>query len=71
VWAQEEPENMGAARYGVRNLRERLGVEARIVSRPASSSPATGSLTLHKKEQAELVERALAPAGQGSGSASS
>jgi 2-oxoglutarate dehydrogenase E1 component len=71
VWAQEEPENMGAARYGVRNLRDRLGVEARIVSRPASSSPATGSLTLHKKEQAELVERALAAAGQGSGSASS
>ncbi|MGH3033772.1 MAG: multifunctional oxoglutarate decarboxylase/oxoglutarate dehydrogenase thiamine pyrophosphate-binding subunit/dihydrolipoyllysine-residue succinyltransferase subunit, partial [Gaiellaceae bacterium] len=71
VWAQEEPENMGAARYVVRNLRERLGVEARIVARPASSSPATGSLTLHKKEQAELVERALSAAHQGSGSASS
>jgi 2-oxoglutarate dehydrogenase complex dehydrogenase (E1) component-like enzyme len=61
VWAQEEPENMGAARYVVRNLRERLGVEARIVARPASSSPATGSLTLHKREQAELLERVLAP----------
>jgi multifunctional 2-oxoglutarate metabolism enzyme len=60
VWAQEEPENMGAARYVVRNLRERLGVEARIVARPASSSPATGSLTLHKREQAELLERVLA-----------
>jgi 2-oxoglutarate dehydrogenase E1 component len=58
VWAQEEPENMGAARYVVRNLRERFGVEAHIVARPASSSPATGSLTLHKKEQAELIQRA-------------
>jgi 2-oxoglutarate dehydrogenase E1 component len=59
VWAQEEPENMGAARFVVRNLRERLGVEANVVARPESASPATGSLTLHQKEQADVVERAL------------
>jgi 2-oxoglutarate dehydrogenase complex dehydrogenase (E1) component-like enzyme len=60
VWVQEEPENMGAGRFVCRNLRERLGVEVRLVSRAESPSPATGSLTLHKKEQAELIERAFA-----------
>jgi 2-oxoglutarate dehydrogenase complex dehydrogenase (E1) component-like enzyme len=59
VWAQEEPENMGAGRFVVRNLRERLGVEARTVARVESPSPATGSLTLHRQEQEELLERAL------------
>jgi 2-oxoglutarate dehydrogenase E1 component len=59
VWVQEEPENMGAGRFVCRNLREQLGVEVRLVSRAASPSPATGSLTLHKKEQAELIERAF------------
>jgi 2-oxoglutarate decarboxylase len=60
VWVQEEPENMGAGRFVCRNLRERLDVQVRMVSRPESPSPATGSLTLHKKEQAELIERAFA-----------
>jgi 2-oxoglutarate dehydrogenase complex dehydrogenase (E1) component-like enzyme len=41
-------------------VRERLGIEARIAARPESPSPATGSLTLHKREQAEFLERALA-----------
>jgi 2-oxoglutarate decarboxylase len=60
VWVQEEPENMGAGRFVCRNLREQLGVKVRMVSRPASPSPATGSLTLHKKEQADLIEHAFA-----------
>ncbi len=60
LWVQEEPENMGAGRFVCRNLRERLGVEVRLVSRAESPSPATGSLTLHKKEQAELIDRAFA-----------
>ena len=50
---------MGAGRFVVRNLRARLGIEARTVARPESPSPATGSLTLHKQEQEELLERAL------------
>jgi 2-oxoglutarate dehydrogenase E1 component len=60
LWVQEEPENMGAGRFVCRNLREWLGVEVRLVSRAESPSPATGSLTLHKKEQAELIDRAFA-----------
>jgi 2-oxoglutarate dehydrogenase E1 component len=58
IWAQEEPENMGAGRFVLRNLRD-LGIEARSVSRPESPSPATGSLTLHRKEQSELIDRAF------------
>ncbi len=59
VWAQEEPENMGAARFVVWNLRERLGLQARVVARPESASTATGSLTQHQHEQADLLKRAL------------
>jgi 2-oxoglutarate decarboxylase len=63
VWAQEEPGNMGAGRFVVWNLRDRLGLDARPVWRPESASPATGSLTLHRKEQSELLERALSGLG--------
>jgi 2-oxoglutarate dehydrogenase complex dehydrogenase (E1) component-like enzyme len=59
VWAQEEPENMGAGRFVRRNLRERLGLDVGLVARPESASPATGSLTLHKREQADLLEGIL------------
>ncbi len=64
VWAQEEPQNMGAW-YWVRNsvapLVARLG-EIRCVSRPPSASPASGSSTRHKLEQESLVLEALGPA---------
>jgi multifunctional 2-oxoglutarate metabolism enzyme len=59
VWVQEEPENMGAGRFVLRNLRHGLGVTAEMVARDESPAPATGSLTIHQREQAELVERAL------------
>jgi 2-oxoglutarate dehydrogenase E1 component len=59
-WAQEEPANMGAGRFVLRALREALGIEAGMISRPESASPATGSLTLHRREQADLIERVLA-----------
>jgi 2-oxoglutarate decarboxylase len=59
IWAQEEPENMGAGRFVLRNLDRHLGIQARSVSRPESPSPATGSLTLHRNEQSELIDRAF------------
>jgi 2-oxoglutarate dehydrogenase E1 component len=59
VWAQEEPENMGAARFMVRHLRRELGIEAEAVARPESASPATGSMTVHQQEQERLVSTAL------------
>ncbi len=57
MWAQEEPENMGAWRYMQREGRGRLGIELKPVTREASPSPATGSLTVHKREQEGLVGR--------------
>jgi len=61
-WVQEEPKNMGAWSF----LRTRivqslpLGRPLNIVSRPESASPATGSLKIHRKEQAVLVQAAFA-----------
>ncbi|HEX2272613.1 MAG TPA: multifunctional oxoglutarate decarboxylase/oxoglutarate dehydrogenase thiamine pyrophosphate-binding subunit/dihydrolipoyllysine-residue succinyltransferase subunit, partial [Acidimicrobiales bacterium] len=61
-WLQEEPENMGAWPFAHERLHHRLppGVELRLVSRPPSASPATGSQTVHQHEQEQLVERVLA-----------
>jgi len=55
VWAQEEPQNMGGWTF-VQNRLE----NAQYVGRSASASPATGSYSIHQKEQAELVSKALA-----------
>jgi 2-oxoglutarate dehydrogenase complex dehydrogenase (E1) component-like enzyme len=54
VCAQEESENMGSWPFTERELRK-LGLEPKAVTREESASPATGSLTLHQNEQADLV----------------
>jgi 2-oxoglutarate dehydrogenase E1 component len=54
VWAQEEPQNMGGWTF-VQNRLE----NPRYVGRTASASPATGSYSIHQKEQAEIVAEAL------------
>ena len=60
-WVQEEPANMGAWRF----IRDRFEgdsferVELVRVSRPESASPATGSGSSHKLEQARLLAAAL------------
>lgn len=62
VWVQEEPENMGAWYF----LRIKLGEgitdnwPLRGVYRVESSSPATGSASAHRNEQARLMESAFA-----------
>ena len=58
-WVQEEPENMGAWYFVRRVVRDRLGVDLRGITREESASPATGSLKVHQREQAELVVRAF------------
>ena len=58
VWAQEESQNMGAWSFMEPRLRAMLGGIA-CVSRDASASPATGSPSIHQREQKELVEIAL------------
>lgn len=61
VWVQEEPENMGAWRYLYaqfgQNFFEHFPLSG--ICRPASASPATGSLNSHKLEQAEIIEQAF------------
>jgi 2-oxoglutarate dehydrogenase E1 component len=59
VWCQEEPQNMGAWSFLSPIFEELLGKKVEYVGRTSTASPATGSLTLHKKEQFELVANAL------------
>ena len=53
IWAQEEPENMGAWSYMALNLRD-LNLE--LVARPSSAAPAAGSKDLHLKRLATLYD---------------
>ena len=59
VWAQEEPENMGAWDSIEARLSPRLPGPLQLVARPPSASPAAGSATRHKLEQEQLVREAL------------
>ena len=62
VWAQEEPANMGAWTF----VRERIQGEIRssqkllYAGQSESASPATGSMRIHRDEQAALVASAFA-----------
>ena len=61
---QNEPKNQGAWPFMALNLPEALahhGEERpiRVVSRPASASPSTGSAKVHAVEQAALHEEAF------------
>jgi 2-oxoglutarate dehydrogenase E1 component len=61
IWAQEEPQNMGAWR----SIRHRLeaaaptGVTVRYVGRPWRASPSEGYPTAHRLEQDRIVREAL------------
>jgi 2-oxoglutarate dehydrogenase E1 component len=59
VWVQEESQNMGGWTFMEPRLRAK-GYEVAYVGRDASASPATGSLAVHRREQKELVEAAIA-----------
>ena len=61
VWAQEEPRNMGGWAFMEGRLENLLPAceRPRYVGRTASASPATGSYSIHQKEQAKLVAEAL------------
>jgi 2-oxoglutarate dehydrogenase complex dehydrogenase (E1) component-like enzyme len=60
-WVQEEPVNMSAWNFAharlARALRDRA--ELRHVAREASASPATGSQTIHEREQQQLLTAAF------------
>jgi len=61
VWVQEEARNMGAWAYMNRELPSLLAgiFPWSCVSRPLSASPATGSMTRHKREQARVITDAF------------
>jgi multifunctional 2-oxoglutarate metabolism enzyme len=61
VWAQEEPRNMGGWAFMEGRLENLMPAceRPRYVGRTASASPATGSYSIHQKEQAKLVADAL------------
>jgi 2-oxoglutarate dehydrogenase E1 component len=59
LWAQEEPQNMGAWDYMHPRLKQALGDRLPIyyVGRPESSSPAEGSSTLYRLNQQTLIHQ--------------
>ena len=61
VWVQEEPANMGALSWILPHLESVAGGRpVRSIKRSPSASPATGSLTASKMEQAALLALAFA-----------
>ena len=56
VWAQEETLNMGAWPYLNFNFFDK---DVRLVARPASGSPATGSSKFHAIRQRKIIEKAF------------
>jgi 2-oxoglutarate dehydrogenase E1 component len=60
VWAQEETRNRGGWAFMMPRLLELFPDRpVRYVGREPSASPATGSSTIHREQQAELVREAL------------
>jgi len=66
VWAQEEPENMGAWEFLRPNLEAVIGGRwpLRYVGRLRNASPAEGSSAKHALHQAALVEQAFESNGE-------
>lgn len=68
VWCQEEPMNMGAYSYieprlstAIKSVNRGGADEIKYVGRPPSAATATGFISMHSREQSELVQKALQP----------
>ena len=59
VWVQEEPENMGVWSFIRSRLEKIIGEPVEYVGRNAAASPATGFPSIHRKEQAAVINTAL------------
>jgi 2-oxoglutarate dehydrogenase complex dehydrogenase (E1) component-like enzyme len=62
VWAQEEPQNMGAwraIRHRLEDAASVAGVAVRFAGRPWRASPSEGYPTAHLREQDRIVRDAL------------
>jgi 2-oxoglutarate dehydrogenase E1 component len=58
-WLQEEPRNMGAWSYIFPQLNGLVPKAIRYLGRETSSSPATGSHTLHKTQWTQFIQEAF------------
>jgi 2-oxoglutarate dehydrogenase E1 component len=54
LWTQEEPANMGAWTFIQQKMQE---FSIRLIARPASGSPATGSPEFHELRQRKIIEK--------------
>ena len=61
VWAQEEPQNMGAWTHMLIQFREHLGRDLPYIGRNPSATPATGSPRKHREELDEFLTDAIGP----------
>ena len=61
VWAQEEPQNMGAWTFVAPKLHALAtrGIKVSVISRPERASPAEGIVELHQAEQQRIIIEAL------------
>jgi len=59
VWCQEETENRGGWTFMSDIVKQEMGIELAYAGRERASSPAVGSLKMHKAEQDELLEAAI------------
>jgi len=59
VWCQEEPENMGAARWSSPQLEAAFGRKVAYAGRPAAASPAVGLLAKHRTQLAAFLKEAF------------
>jgi 2-oxoglutarate dehydrogenase E1 component len=59
VWCQEEPQNMGAWFFLAYQLADLLEKPIKYAGRVPAASPAAGSIAVHKKQQAALVNDAF------------
>jgi multifunctional 2-oxoglutarate metabolism enzyme len=59
TWVQEEPANMGGWPYMALHLPAVVNRRVTVVSRPASSAPASGSAKAHAAEQAAILDAAI------------
>ena len=59
IWCQEEPENMGAWTFILPQLLNLFPGYIHYAGRPASASPAAGTMQAHQAQQAALVKQAF------------
>jgi 2-oxoglutarate dehydrogenase E1 component len=61
AWVQEEPENMGAWNFIRPRLEAILGKPLTYIGRRESPTPATGFPHIYRREQADIIDRAIGP----------